>query len=356
MSAGFVKIRRGIIDHVRDGSLSVGEFAVFQLLVLMADSSSGSHTINAAVLRSCYFPEMTRDGAQRTLVSLEKKGFIFRLHPASSKRAYKYWINKYEATTGPNKLRRTDLSQVFESRKISDLRWVDDAAEVQTETPTEIPTQIQNSYQEIKKEELSSSGGREIWPMAIGNQPVHVESSSAINKPALPVEPFSLTSSSPPAPPLLSAAATRPRAKTKANGEATDPRHAEFKAALEREWTDNNPELDFQWDASDATALKRLLSGGKLTLKQFKTCLANRSRSENANLGDRPRKFISGITSYSRGPLDSWGKPKSQQQQVTTSSPGLDLARQNERWLEEKRQALEREEAANASATRVAHA
>ena len=107
MNAGFVKLRRGIVDHLREGKLNSTEFAVFQLLVLMADSSTGSHTINAAVLRSCYFPEMTRDAAQRVLVSLEKKRFIFRLHPASSKHAYKYWVNKYEATTGPNRLRRT---------------------------------------------------------------------------------------------------------------------------------------------------------------------------------------------------------------------------------------------------------
>jgi hypothetical protein len=106
-NAGFVKLRRGIIDHVRDGNLCANEFAVFQLLVLMADSSTGSHSINSAVLRSSYFSEMTRDTAQRILVSLEQKGFIFRLNPASHKRAYRYWINKYEATTGPNRLRRT---------------------------------------------------------------------------------------------------------------------------------------------------------------------------------------------------------------------------------------------------------
>jgi hypothetical protein len=148
---GYVKTRRGIVDHITCGTLNAIEFAIFQLLVLLADSSTGSHTINSAVLRSCYFPEMARDTAQRSLVSLEEKGFIFRLNPASCKRAYRYWVNKYEATTGPNAMRRTDLSQVFESNNISDLKWVDLAAEIQTDVQTGIPTGIPTSYQERRK-------------------------------------------------------------------------------------------------------------------------------------------------------------------------------------------------------------
>jgi hypothetical protein len=362
MSSGFVKARRGIIDHVRDGNLNANEFAVFQLLVLMADSSTGSHTINSAVLRSSYFPEMTRDTAQRILVSLEQKGFIFRLNPASHKRAYRYWINKYEATTGPNRLRRTDLSQVFESKSISDLRWVDAATDTQTDIQTETQTEIPTSYQEIKKEEVSSplrstTSGRENGAL-LKDQPVtHVGSSSPTNEVAIPEEVFSLTGSSL-VPPPCSAAATPRRAKTTKKTKAADPRTREFRIALECDWAQNNPEVSLPWDGGEAAALKTVLSDGKLKLEFFKLCLTNRSRSQNANLGDRPRKFLPNITSYSRGPLDAYGHLKSQAGPVNTSSAGRpsDIVRESTEYLEKKRRAIEEEQAQIESGRQVAHA
>ena len=233
MNAGFVKIRRGVIDHVRDGNLSVSEFAVFQLLVLLADSSTGAQTINAAVLRSCYFQDMTRDTAQRTLSSLEAKGFIFRINPASSRRAYRYVVNKYEATTGPNRLRRTDLSQVFLTKDINDVRWVECATEIPTGMSAGIPTGIPNSNkkEEIEKEALSSSAGRENGPLALGHSVTH-EKSSSTGENALSEEPFSLTNSSPPVLPLAPRypPCTRPKVRAK----APDPRSEQFKAAIER--------------------------------------------------------------------------------------------------------------------------
>jgi cell division protein FtsN len=168
---GYVKIRRGIVEHLAAGTLNVTEFAVLQLLILMADSATGSGTINAVVLRGCYFPEMPQDTAQRTLLSLETKGFLFRLNPANARLAYRYWIAKYEATTGPHRMRRSDLSQVSRSKDIADLRWVEGPTEIEAVTPavvqtvvpavvqTVVRTVIPNSYKkkEIKKQKPSAS-------------------------------------------------------------------------------------------------------------------------------------------------------------------------------------------------------
>jgi hypothetical protein len=164
---GYVKIRRGLVDHLTDGKLNATEFAVLQVLILTAETATGSGTINAVVLRGCYFPEMTKDTAQRTLLSLETKGFLFRLNPANARRAYRYWIDKYEATTGPHRTRRSDLSQVSRSKEITDLRWVESPTEmaavipavVQTVVPAVVQTVIPNSYKkkEIKKQKPSAS-------------------------------------------------------------------------------------------------------------------------------------------------------------------------------------------------------
>jgi hypothetical protein len=106
----------------------------------MADSSTGSGTINSPVLQH-WFPEMESDGAQRVLVSLEKEGFIFREQPQSQKRAYRYFVNKYEATTGPNRLRLSDLSQVFETKNVNDIKWTKPATEGATDPATQGATE-----------------------------------------------------------------------------------------------------------------------------------------------------------------------------------------------------------------------
>lgn len=343
MNAGFVKLRRGIIDHVRDGNLNTSEFAVFQLLVLLADSSTGSQTINAVVLRS-YLQDMTRDTAQRTLVSLEKKGFIFRLRPASSRRAYRYFVNKYEATTGPHRLRRTDLSQVFISKDIKDIRWVDCATEISTVIQTVIPNsnkkeEIQNSSSDLRP--LAS--GRENGTLVVDQSVIHEKDSSATNTAALPKDTGAATDSLCLVPPPPSA---RARAKRPKQANDTDPRHEQFKAALERNWTANNPGDPFLWDASEGVALKTLLSAGGFSLERFEFCLASRSSSENpgANRGQRPRKFLADILTYSRGPLDQYGRLKSSHVTVPSSTAGRkSIAQQNTEYLQNKEALLRAE-------------
>jgi hypothetical protein len=163
MSLGYVKMRRGIIEHASAGTINVAEFAILNLLILLADTATGSGTINATSLQARYFALSSNDTMQRALANLEARGYLFRLMSGSSKVASLYWINGYEATEGPNRMRRSDLSQVFVSKDITDLRWTGGAAEIpaemSTEMPaeipaemsTEMPAEIPNSYK--KKEE-----------------------------------------------------------------------------------------------------------------------------------------------------------------------------------------------------------
>jgi hypothetical protein len=123
-SLGWVKVRRGLIEHLAQGIITPNEFTVFLILLLMADSATGSGTVNAPVMQSCYLPDWSSRALQRALARLEDKHYIWRLGPVFSRRAYPYWVNKYEATVGGNRLSRSDLSQVFVSGDIKDLRWV----------------------------------------------------------------------------------------------------------------------------------------------------------------------------------------------------------------------------------------
>ena len=125
---GYVPLRRGIIEHLMNGRLSNNEGLVLIFLIMLADKATGRGTINAPSLRT-FLPELSYDAAKRALLSLEEKHYIYRQITPFSKRVYPYWVNRYTVTDGPRKLLQIDLSQVFESRNIADIRYVDPVPE-----------------------------------------------------------------------------------------------------------------------------------------------------------------------------------------------------------------------------------
>jgi hypothetical protein len=135
---GYIQLRRGLLEHLHDGRISLLEFAVLTVLITIASKETGSGTINANTLGSFigdgldYESEVPRNrqrGKQRILKNLEVKGYIFRQVVPHSKRAYRYWVDKYLCTDGLNKSRRLDLSQVRESQDIKDIRYAGAVAE-----------------------------------------------------------------------------------------------------------------------------------------------------------------------------------------------------------------------------------
>jgi hypothetical protein len=141
---GFVQLRRGILEHIHDGRLTTIEFAVVSCLIMLADKETGRGEINAPLLRY-YLPDLSSDAAQRALCSLHRKGYIYRHKPSSCKRAYSYWVNKYEATVGQHKSRRLCLDVVARSKDLSDVLYVDSSVQGATVTATHGAAQPANS-------------------------------------------------------------------------------------------------------------------------------------------------------------------------------------------------------------------
>ncbi len=125
---GWIPMRRGIVAHLIDRRLSITEYAVLSVLILLADKETGGYTINVPTLRF-YLPELSEDAADRALRSLHKKRYIYRKITYQSTVAYPYWVDGFELTFGRMKARRLDLSQVFATKDISKLRYVDPADE-----------------------------------------------------------------------------------------------------------------------------------------------------------------------------------------------------------------------------------
>jgi hypothetical protein len=137
---GWVPIRRSILEHTMTGALSGNEFMVLTTLILLADKSTGRGTINAPSIHT-YLPGLKYDSAKRTLQSLEEQGYIWRQITPMSKLVYPYWVNRYEITDGPHSTLQTDLSQVFESRDIKDIRYVKAGPHTPLHTAARAPLQ-----------------------------------------------------------------------------------------------------------------------------------------------------------------------------------------------------------------------
>jgi len=111
MNAGWVQKRRGILDHLQAGELPPTEYAVHDLLLLLADSSTGGYSINANGVKYFTGGTIPLRSAQRALRNLHEKGFIW-YRPTNDNRVQPYFINRYLLTTGTKAGCKLDLSSL----------------------------------------------------------------------------------------------------------------------------------------------------------------------------------------------------------------------------------------------------
>jgi hypothetical protein len=153
---GYVPLRRGLLSHIQEGRLTNNEALTFVVLLMLADKENGSGTINSPALRS-FMPGLSHDAAKRALLGLEEKRYIFRQIIPFSKRVYRFWVNLYVPTSGPNKLRQINLSEVFESKDIAGIRYVDPAPEGAPQTAPQTPPQGAHHYKKDKDKEKKNT-------------------------------------------------------------------------------------------------------------------------------------------------------------------------------------------------------
>jgi hypothetical protein len=95
---GFVKIRRGILDHLLSGIISIFEFGIYVILHLQADYRTGVWTGSAPRLRAAAPRGARKRDLQRALQRLGEIGFI-RIFRIPGKRGnYHVLIHKFEST------------------------------------------------------------------------------------------------------------------------------------------------------------------------------------------------------------------------------------------------------------------
>jgi hypothetical protein len=156
MNSGYVQLRRGIIDHLADGRLTMAEFSVFNLLLLLASSDSGMGKINAAYLRA-FFGNLSADASKRVLHSLEEKGYIFRNITPRSPLLYPYWVNGYIVTFGSRLGSRLNIGKALISKDVADIQYLPCAPESAPWSAPESAHYYKNREQRTKQPVVDST-------------------------------------------------------------------------------------------------------------------------------------------------------------------------------------------------------
>jgi hypothetical protein len=129
-NGNFVQIRRGILQHVKDGRLSPNSFTVYMTIILLADASTGMWRGSAPALVVHFNGSLSLDAVQRALNSLEENGYIKRFRTHGQRGNYPILVNKYLITSG-----RLKNGTVNAERTVD---WRQPVTDVATDTATEV--------------------------------------------------------------------------------------------------------------------------------------------------------------------------------------------------------------------------
>lgn len=109
---GYIPLRRGLLEHLREGRITLREYEVFTILLLWADARSGIATTNGPGLVFLSGNQLSLDYTQKCLASLEKKGYIRRPFYVLGQRCdQRIFIDKYVCTTGPLRLKQLSFAK-----------------------------------------------------------------------------------------------------------------------------------------------------------------------------------------------------------------------------------------------------
>ena len=150
---GWIPLRRELVNLVRTRRLTTTEYAVLVTLNLLADHKTGKYTINVPTLMF-YHPDLPGRTADRILRKLQNERLIYREIKYQSKRAYRYWVQGYEITEGVLKGKLIDLSEVFATKDISKLRYVESVADVGDEVSADVADS--NNNEQVTSEQATN--------------------------------------------------------------------------------------------------------------------------------------------------------------------------------------------------------
>lgn len=254
--SGYVQLRRGLSQHVRDGRLTFFEASLYAFILMDADPSSGLCHGSAGLYAAIY--GLSSRTCRDALEKLESKGYLRRFSRQGRHGSYPILINKFKCSDGAMK-----------GRYVNALKTED----------------YRNILYESRDESVNGDGDESV------NEDVNESAASNENREG-----------------RLEMNARALKAG-KGLAQELDPRYHDFADLLGVYWRRANPELGMPWGKKEIGALKDLLdSCPNLTSKQFSLFLDNRLKSEEVAHSNRICFWLAYVTQYST-PLNKFGKP-----------------------------------------------
>lgn len=97
MFFGYIPLRRGILEHIRNGRMNHSEALAYEIILLEANSSTGVWWGSSKALMAYNFSWAS---ARRALEGLEREGYIKRFPTPGRHANYPILVNKYGVTSG----------------------------------------------------------------------------------------------------------------------------------------------------------------------------------------------------------------------------------------------------------------
>lgn len=151
MSNTFVKLRRGLVDHLRDGRISAYEYLIETLIIAEADHRTGLWFGSGEKLAAEF--DLSARTCRDVLEKLEKKGYIRRFIVPGKRGNYPVLVNKYECRDGAGKevylnaARSNDYRHpIYESAVMVPPECRDGAASQEVRTKNKEKCRVQNAH------------------------------------------------------------------------------------------------------------------------------------------------------------------------------------------------------------------
>lgn len=254
--SGFVQLRRGISEHVRDGRLSFFEASLYVFIVMETNPSTGLCYGSAGLFAAIYgiSPRTCRDALEK----LEQKKYLRRFPTRGKHGSYPILINKFLCSAGAmkglyvNSLKSESYSNVYYEKR-------DDS--------------VNDSAVASVNESVNESAASKI----LDTREERLETKKQ-----------------------------RPSAKVKP---LPDERFADFRNDFETAFKFIN-KIPAPWDGTEATQLSRWLKKNPtITRGQWQAILKHRKASDGVNQKAALSQWIKNALSWLDGKADKWGNP-----------------------------------------------
>lgn len=270
-NSGFIQLRRGLSEHVRDGRLSFFEASLYVFILMDANPATGLCYGSAGLFSAVY--SVSDRTCRDALEKLELKGYLRRFPTRGKHGSYPILINKFLCSSGAMKGKYVNCEKSSSYKSI---------------TYDSCDDSVNESAVAGVNEGVNESAGSKI--LDTGKEKQETKNKKPTAKPK----------------------------SSRAGGWAqrADGRRSLFMGALESYWKYKNPEIpNMPWFYEEDAELENLLLANmKMTLEQFQNLLNNRVRSEGITHGDRIYLWLKNVTKFKdkinqfKQPLGTGGK------------------------------------------------